>query len=101
VATIALRQTCNRVGASNQAIANFDAAVQDERARVQAGFSTVIDLLTTEDRLTNSLLDHVASELAYARAVARLRYETGTLVDGANPGVLEFARFTTVPTAAP
>jgi hypothetical protein len=38
-----------------------------------------------EDRLTRSLLDEIAATLRYASALARLRFETGTLVAGAAP----------------
>jgi outer membrane protein TolC len=61
----------------------YGTAVEDERQKLQLGLSTIIDLVLIEDRLTRSLLEEIAATLRYASALARLRFETGTIIDGA------------------
>jgi hypothetical protein len=63
----------------------YGSAVEDERQKLQLGLSTIIDLVLIEDRLTRTLLDEVSAMLSYAEALARLRFETGTLISGDAP----------------
>jgi outer membrane protein len=102
VAVNGLRQSAARVEATRSASALYRSAVTDERDKLQLGLSTVVDLILTEDRLTQSLLDEVAAELSYAQALAQLRYESGTIVaDAVGLAELDHAvdqsRLTTVP----
>ena len=96
VAIDALVRSAERLRQSQQASGYYRTAVDDERVKQQLGRATVIDLITTEDRLTRTLLDHVAAEQAYAIALARLRYETGTLI-GADETSIDLARVATIP----
>jgi outer membrane protein TolC len=93
-----LARSAQRVRLLRDAASAYDAAVTDERDKLQIGLSTIIDLISIEDRLTRSLLDEVAARLGYATALARLRFETGTLIDGATPDFQVLAdAFITVP----
>ncbi len=61
-------------------------AVENEKRKFRLGMSTLFDVILAEDALTNARLGEIAGSLAYAVAIARLRYETGTLLaagDGA------------------
>jgi outer membrane protein TolC len=75
-----VRQNTIRVLSAGEAASLYRAAVGDEWEKLQIGLSTIVDLILTEDRLTQSLLDEIDARLNYATAVARLRFETGTLV---------------------
>ena len=88
VAAEVLRRSVDRLKISREAVALFESAVEDERARLGLGLSTVLDLLLTEDRLTQSQLDNLDAQSNFARAVAQMRFETGTmLADKAEPAV--------------
>jgi hypothetical protein len=43
--------------------------------------STLFDVILAEDALTNSRLGEIAGQHDYAVAIARLRYESGSIVD--------------------
>ena len=92
-----VRATTERVEQAHRASEMYRSAVEDERAKVQLGLATVLDLIATEDRLIQSLLDEVSADAAYANAVARLRFETGTMV-GAD-GTITREQLTTLPPA--
>lgn len=77
-----LARSAERVRLLREAAGLYATAVEDEREKLQLGLSTIIDLVLIEDRLTRSLLDEIAASLRYASALARLRFETGTIVGG-------------------
>lgn len=107
VAADGVRRSATRVRSAREAAALYTAAVDDERQKLQIGLSTIIDLILTEDRLTQSLVSEVEASLGYAQAVTRLRFEAGSLIDepsdGSAPtaGAIDRLRLTTVPLAAP
>jgi outer membrane protein len=77
-----LARSAERVRLFREAGGLYLAAVDDERQKMQLGLATIIDLVLVEDRLTRSRLDEISALRTYAQALARLRYETGTLVAG-------------------
>ncbi|HEY3121506.1 MAG TPA: TolC family protein [Vicinamibacteria bacterium] len=87
-----------RVIAAGEAASLYRSAVDDEKQKLRLGLGTVIDVVVTEDHLNDSLLDELSARLAYANALVRLRFETGTLVsvDGAEQQ-LDLETLTTVP----
>ncbi len=85
---------------ADEAVRLFERAVENEEKKLKAGTSTLIDLISQRDRLTGARQARVAAHLALALAVARLRFETGTLVaeDGGSGAVeVDSRRLTTVP----
>jgi outer membrane protein TolC len=54
---------------------SYDATLQ----QLRNGDVTMLDVLITEEQLTNELLLQASDRQVYATALARLRYETGTL----------------------
>ncbi len=64
----------------------FEQAVENERKKLQAGSSTLIDLITQRDRLTAARQRWVQARLALALALVELRFETGTLVTSDESG---------------
>lgn len=67
---------------AEQAVTLFEAGVLAEQRKFQLGVSTLFDMILAQDALTNALLARIQSRRAYAVAVATLRFESGTLLDG-------------------
>ena len=65
--------------ASRQAIDFYSQAVDNETQKLQAGLSTVIDLVVTQDRLDLARLAQVQAELRTAVSLAQLAFESGAL----------------------
>jgi hypothetical protein len=59
--------------------------VENERKKYELSAATLFDVLLAEDNLTGALLSGVEGRLGHALALARIRYETATLVDVAGP----------------
>ena len=80
VAVQALRHGQLALAASREAVASSREAVENEKRKFQLGMSTLFDVILAEDALTNARLGEIAGQHDYAVAIARLRYETGTLL---------------------
>jgi len=76
----ALKRYSASLNKSRQSVAFYRRGYADEKLRFRMGVSTVIDLITVQNRLSSALLTEVDNHRAYADAVIRLRYETGTLL---------------------
>jgi outer membrane protein TolC len=97
-----LAKSAARVAAARDACNLYRETLAAERQRQQLGLSSLLDVITTEDRLNDSLFDQVSAELDYADAVAALRFETGTLLRATASGhEVNFSLLTTPPTTAP
>ena len=81
VAREALRHSRLALLASRDAVALSRDAVENEKRKFQLGMSTLFDVILAEDALTNSRLGEIAGQHGYAVAIARLRYESGSIVD--------------------
>lgn len=62
-----------------RAVELFDLALENEQKKLQAGTSTLIDVLTQRDRLTSARQRQVAARRALAVSLVELRFATGTL----------------------
>lgn len=83
---------------AQEAVRLFERAVENEEKKLRAGTSTLIDVISQRDRLTSARQSQVASHFALAVAVARLRFETGTLLPGGgDPRSVQSAQLMTVP----
>jgi outer membrane protein TolC len=67
------------LSAARQAEASYAQALSDERDKLKAGLSTVIDVVLTEELSTQAQLGRVENELVLALALARLRFAQGAL----------------------
>lgn len=65
---------------AREAVAFYRRGYADENLRFRMGMSTIIDLITVQNRLSTAMVTEVDSQVDYANAVIRLRYETGTLL---------------------
>jgi outer membrane protein len=83
------------------AVRLFEQAVINEEKKLRGGTSTLIDVISQRDRLTNARQAEVSAQLALALAILELRYETGTIVPegevAMTAGGVDPARLTTVP----
>lgn len=77
----------------------YDGLLQAEIEKLQLGSSTLIDVLLTEQRLTQVALQYVSARYDYAVLLSRLRFATGTLVERNEEGYLvDRASLMTLPT---
>ena len=64
---------------SQKAIEMYQLAIDNEKKKFLLGVSTLVDVISYEDRLLSVLNRHISRELQYANALIQLRFETGTL----------------------
>lgn len=83
VASEALSSSAVAAGEATRAVELYRTTVDNERQKNQLGVATLFDVILAEDRLTEALLNEVGTELEFALALATLRFESGTLVEGA------------------
>lgn len=82
---------------ATDAVRLFERTVENEEKKLRAGTSTLIDLITQRDRLTSARQAEVSTHLSLSLALARLRFETGTLLPEGEPSSVEASRLTSVP----
>lgn len=80
VAMAGVRNAGLRLEKARESVTAFRAALDGEREKYRLGFGSLVDILTTEDRLTASLAVQVRAQLDAAVEVAHLRQATGTLI---------------------
>lgn len=93
----ALEKSARRLDKARQAELLFERAVVNEEKKLRAGTSTLLDLISQQDRLTAARQGVVSAELALALALARLRFETGTLFGGGEAPALAARDLVTLP----
>ncbi len=66
---------------AREAASYYRLALQDEQDKYSAGLTSLVNLLTIEDRLTGALSQELSARLNYGVAIENLRLATGTVVD--------------------
>ncbi|QJW83811.1 TolC family protein [Ramlibacter terrae] len=84
-AEFGVRRAAGQLREAEAAVRTYAAGVENERTKRRLGMATLIDVLAVEDRYNNALLAAVQARADFALAIARLRFESGTLVV-AQPG---------------
>ena len=93
-----LGEASRQVERYRAAVEAYGRAVATEMERLRLAASTVIDTITTEQRQLTAQLSLVAAEANYAKLVAQLRFETGTLLsEEGGTGTVAAADLTTPP----
>lgn len=92
-----LDKSARRLAKARQAESLFERAVVNEEKKLRAGTSTLLDLISQQDRLTAARQNVVSAELALALALARLRFDTGTLFAGGEAVALAARDLVTFP----
>ncbi len=80
-AMVNLVKSVARLQEAREAIEQYQIALAGEQDKYHLGESSLIDVLTMEERLTTANGDEVSAQLDYAIAVENLRFATGTLID--------------------
>lgn len=85
----AVRNSLLRLDRARESVKAFQEALQGEQDKLALGIGSIIDLLTTEDRLTTAEEGQVAAWQSYGDAIIDFRFATGSLVppDTAQPAV--------------
>ena len=91
-----LVRSSERVRVTREGASLYQQAVDNEHDRLTLGVGTILDVVNTEERLTNSLLNQVSALQAYANAIGQMRYQTGTLLP-ANVNDVAAEELTTIP----
>lgn len=74
-----VRLSIEQVKAAREGEQQYDAALADERYKLRAGLSTVIDVVLTEDLLTSATRSRISAQLQLALALLQLRFSMGAL----------------------
>jgi outer membrane protein TolC len=78
----ALEDAIAQIEVSRRTVEFYEDSLRTEADKLRLGQSTVIDVVVTEQRLTDARNALVASEFQYALLLTQLRFETATLIDG-------------------
>jgi outer membrane protein TolC len=83
-----LQSAAQELDQSSAAARLHASAVDGEQQRFRLGTGTIFDIIDAEEALTSARLTEIDARARYAVALARLRYETGTLDAATGPGAL-------------
>lgn len=81
VSITALQRSTSELKQAQKAVASYQRAVNNEQKKFKLGINTLNDVISMEDRLTDSLLNEISAQLKYANALLQLRFETGCLLN--------------------
>ena len=76
-----LKETVFQLTKNAEAARFYKTTMDAEKEKYQAGSATLIDTITTEEQLTDSLQNLVTAQSNYASYLADLRFETATLLN--------------------
>jgi outer membrane protein len=97
-----LRAAAEQVRRAAEAVAAYEKTIVSEDERYRAGESSLLDSILTQDLQTTALVNYAQAQQQYASLLARLRYETGTLLEeSGGVTVVRPENLLTPPAAAP
>jgi outer membrane protein TolC len=98
-----LEHTREEVVRTRAAQDHYKDAIEQEKVRLGVGNVSILDVITLADRADTAKFSAATAQARYAIALARVRYETGTLVQpGATPdSPLSLSDLTTLPDSNP
>ena len=82
-----LQKTTDRVHLSADSVEYYRKTIKAALEMFRSGEITLIDTILTEESSTDALLTLVNAKQDYAKTVARLRFETGTLLSYSDEGL--------------
>lgn len=77
----ALEDAIAQIDVSRETVRFYEDSLRTEADKLRLGQSTVIDVVITEQRLTDARNALIAAQLQYALLLTQLRFETATLID--------------------
>jgi outer membrane protein TolC len=78
--TQSLQLAADQLKLAEAAVSYYDKTIEDERSKLKAGDSTLVDTILTEQQTTAARQARVAAHRNYATVLAELRFEAGGLV---------------------
>lgn len=86
----------------DEAVQLYNTAIEDEISRLKLGLSTLTNAITIEDKSNTAQEDLIIQQSALAKAIVKLRNETGTLLKMDNEtGMVDLEAITTLPVIEP
>lgn len=84
-----LLRSALKLNKSEETVELYRLTFENEKIKHKLGSSTLIDVLSTNDRLINASMNNTSFKLNYLNALAKLVFETGTLIteDAAGPSI--------------
>ena len=100
IAVMDIRRIASATVSINQAVELYNSAVAEEVSKLKLGLSTLTNAITIEDKRNSSQEDLIVQQSSLAKAIVRLRNETGTLLHIDNGrGMLDMESIITLPEA--
>jgi len=83
---------------AKEALDSYRDAFNSEQVKLQAGLTTILNVILFQERLTAAELEYLQAYQQFANAIINLRHETGTLISQENNGfILTREVFYTIP----
>ena len=76
-----VKTASEQVALLDEAVRLYGQSIESESERYKGGQTSLLDMITTQDIQTNALVTWTSARQQLASFVAKLRYETGTLVE--------------------
>ena len=80
IAMSGLMRSAVQLRKSEEAVKFYHTAVENEKIKYKLGNSTMVDILTTNDRLLNERLSYISYRLNYLNTLVQLNFQTGALL---------------------
>ncbi|MEN5310436.1 TolC family protein [Chryseobacterium cucumeris] len=71
---------------AKEALNSYKDAFNNEQVKLQAGLTTILNVILFQERLTSSELEYLQAYQQFANAIINLRHETGTLISQGDKG---------------
>lgn len=75
-----LHDAADQVERAREAVQAYGTTIESEHERFKSGETSLLDAILTQDYQTSALVTYSQARQVYASLLARLRYETGTLL---------------------
>ena len=76
-----LRKSALKLTKTRETVKHYTIALKNEKKKFKLGRATLLDVLQTEENLTQSLLRNISIQLEHSLALAQLYYNTGSFLD--------------------
>jgi outer membrane protein TolC len=76
-----VKTAAEQVALLDEAVRYYGQSIDSESERFKGGQTSLLDMITTQDVQTNALVTWTTARQQLASFIAKLRYETGTLVE--------------------
>ncbi len=80
----ALYQGVRELKKSKEAYRHYEISLKQEKIKYTQGSTTILDVISYEERTTDALLRVLSAQRNVANAIVKLRYETATVIDFAD-----------------